>query len=171
MLNAIGAIFIFCAGTMLGFYMSHQYMNRPRHIRQLHQLLQRLETEIAYGATPLAEALSSIGKRSAEPASTLCLKAVEELEKDAVTTAEAWSRAVEAVWHQTAMRNAEKEIILHLGRTLGASDRDDQIKHLRLTMSQLQQEKEVAFEEQRRYAKMWRSLGMLGGALIVILMY
>lgn len=69
------------------------------------------------------------------------------------------------------MKESERDIVLQLGYSLGASDRLDQIKHLRLAMNQLQCEEENAADEQRRYAKMWRSLGMLGGALVVILMF
>lgn len=171
MFNLLGAIIVFAAGTMFGFHMSSQYANRPRHIRQLYQLLQHLETEIAYGVTPLAEALDTISNRIAQPLSALCARAAKELNKDTVTTEQAWKAAVEAEWANTAMRNTEKDIVLHLGSTLGMSDRQDQIKHLQLTMSQLKHEEEIAHEEQRRYAKMWRSLGMLGSALVVIIMY
>jgi stage III sporulation protein AB len=69
------------------------------------------------------------------------------------------------------MKTSEKEAFLQLGLTLGITDRDDQIKHLRLTASQLQTEELTAWEEQKRYEKMWKSLGLLSATLVVILMY
>lgn len=171
MLKVLGAMLIFFAGTMIGFYQSQQYSNRPRHIRALQQALLRLETEISYGMTPLPEALATIGEHTAEPIGALFRMTATELEKAATTTALAWETAVRNVWMRTSMGDAEKEVMLRLGSTLGASDKSEQIKHLRLAASQLQSAMDEAVDEQRRYAKMWRSLGMLGGALLIILMY
>ncbi len=58
-----------------------------------------------------------------------------------------------------------------LGAKLGLTDRDDQVKHLRLAVNQLRGEEELAKDEQQRYERMWKSLGLLMGALVVILMY
>ena len=69
-----------------------------------------------------------------------------------------------------AMKKAEKEAMLRLGATLGGSGREDQLKHIRLTAIQLQAEEASARDDQFRYEKLSRSLGMLGAALVVILM-
>ena len=44
------------------------------------------------------------------------------------------------VWTRTSMKQAEQEVVLQLGAVLGLTDRSDQIKHLRLAISQLQTE-------------------------------
>lgn len=69
------------------------------------------------------------------------------------------------------MKAAEKEIWLQFGQRVGASDREDQIKHIRLAMHQLKQEEDEARDEATRFSKLWKSLGLLAAALIVILMY
>jgi len=171
MLEWLGGGLVFFAGTMFGFTVSNQYTNRPRHIRQLLQALQQLETEISYGMTPLPDAMHSIARKLQDPLASLFRKIAEELSSGSLTTNQSWNAAVDDCWHRTAMRSAEKEIFLQLGSTLGVSDREDQLKHLHLAMGQLKGEEEAAKEDQRRYAKMWRSLGMLGGALVVILMF
>jgi len=171
MLKVVGAILVLCAGALIGLHMSHQYASRPRQIRQLIQALQRLETEISYGATPLAEAFHSIARQAAGPVAVLLGAAAEELQSESADTRGALERSAERCWGRTALRPAEREIWLHLGSILGVSDRDDQIRHLRLAMSQLKSEEDAAQEDQRRYASMWRSLGLLGGALVAILLY
>ncbi|MNW14896.1 stage III sporulation protein SpoAB [compost metagenome] len=69
------------------------------------------------------------------------------------------------------MKRTEREAFGQLGPILGISDRADQAKHLRLAVHVLQAEETAAAEEYRRYGAMWRSLGLLAGVLIVILMY
>jgi stage III sporulation protein AB len=172
MVKLIGASLILIAGTMIGFYQALQLSRRPRQIRQLVQALQRLETEISYGFNPLPSALLTIGRQIPQPLSQLFQLAGEQLSGSSDrTTEESWRYAIDSCWQHTAMKTTEQEAFLQLGLTLGITDRDDQIKHLRLTASQLMTEELTAREEQKRYEKMWRSLGLLSATLVVILMY
>jgi stage III sporulation protein AB len=173
MLKLTGAILILFAGTMIGFYQASRYSSRPRQIRQLILCLQRLETEILYGYTPLPDALRHIGKQAHEPVASIFLTSADLLtdKPSGLTAQQAWQHAVETKWHKTFLKKGEKETMYQLGYNLGISDRDDQVKHLRLAMSQLKGEEQTAREEQQRYEKMWKSLGALAGALVVILMY
>ncbi|QGQ97114.1 stage III sporulation protein AB [Paenibacillus psychroresistens] len=172
MVRLIGACLILFAGTMLGFYQALQLSRRPRQIRQLVQALQRLETEISYGFTPLPSALLTISRQIPQPLSQLFHQVGEQLAGSGeLTTEESWRSAIDNCWQHTAMKSTEKEAFLQLGLTLGITDREDQIKHLRLTASQLQTEELTAGEEQKRYEKMWKSLGLLSATLVVILMY
>lgn len=172
MVKLIGAFIIFISGVLIGFQRAAQYGDRPKHIRQWIQALHRLETEINYGFTPLAEALRRTSEAIADPTSTLLAHAADKLQcNDGKSTAICWREAVEEGWDHTAMKAAEREMILQLGTTLGISDRSDQMKHIQLAIHQLQTEEMLAKEEQQRYEKMWRTLGALGGALVVILMY
>nr|WP_313782935.1 hypothetical protein [Paenibacillus larvae] len=52
MVKMLGAVLVLGAGTLYGFVQAMHYARRPKQIRQLHQALQRLETEIVYGYTP-----------------------------------------------------------------------------------------------------------------------
>ncbi|MDF2921997.1 MAG: spoIIIAB [Paenibacillaceae bacterium] len=172
MIKLIGALCIICAGTLLGFYQALQLSARPRQIRQSLQGLQRLETEILYGFTPLSEAFVSVAGSLTGPVSTLFERAGAKLDNgEAGTVADSWRQAIDTCWANTAMKRTEREALLQLGSILGISDRADQAKHLRLAVSVLQAEEAAAAEDYRRYGSMWRSLGLLSGVLIVILMY
>jgi stage III sporulation protein AB len=172
MLKLIGAAMILFSGAMIGYYQSLQLSSRPRQIRQFILALKRLETEISYGFSPLAEAFVNIGRIVPPPVSLLFRKLAEELQSgEEITVKEVWQRVFSAHWQMTACKKNEKDIMLLLGASLGVSDREDQLRYLRLAIAQLQAEEENAIEEQKRYEKMWRSLGVLAGALIVIVMY
>lgn len=172
MLKLIGAVIVMFAATMIGFAQAAQYARRPRQIRQLIHALQRLETEMAYGFTPLPEALLRIaGQLEPQLAAMFRTAAEPLLTATGKTAGESWREAVHTCGKQTALSGNEREILSQLSYTLGVSDRDDQAKHLRLAVSLLQVEEQSAWDDQRRYEKMWRSLGVLAGAFIVILMY
>lgn len=172
MLKLIGAVLVVLAGTMFGFAKASAYARRPRQIRQLIAAFQRLETEMTYGFTPLGEALLHISGQLEPQLAAMFRRAAEPLNAmTGVTAAESWKEAVDACWRQTALSSNEREILSQLSFTLGTSDREDQAKHLRLAVDMLKAEEENARDEQRRYEKMWRSLGVLAGAFVVILMY
>ncbi|OGX68536.1 MAG: stage III sporulation protein AB [Paenibacillus sp. RIFOXYA1_FULL_44_5] len=172
MLKWIGMLFIIFAGTMAGYYKASQYSKRPRQIREIIQALSRLETEIMYGFTPLPEALVATSRQLSGPVRAMFAAAGQELAQiDSSTTWEVWQQAVEQHWRFTALGPSELEVMKQLGHTLGISDRGDQVNHIKLSISQLQGEEQLAREEQKRYEKMSRSLGFLTALLIVIVMY
>jgi stage III sporulation protein AB len=172
MLKLVGAVMIVLAGTLAGFQRARQYADRPRHIRGLIAALQRLETEIMYGYTPLGEALRRIGVQSKGPLQWFFTTAAEEMGSPNNRSAQdAIEIAMEAHWNQTAMKAPEKEIIRQLSCTLGTSDRSNQTTHIALALQQLKQEETAARDDQGKYEKMSKSLGLLLGALIVILIF
>ena len=172
MMQFAGALLVLFAGTMIGYLQAARYAARPRQIRQLMHALQRLETEIGYGQTPLPEALSRLAGIVPAPVSGLFAAISAKLEGEPATGTlrDSWEQAILEGWGRTAMRQPEREAMTRLGATLGASGKEDQIKHVRLAMHELQAEEASAREEQQRYEKTSRSLGVLGAALVVILM-
>lgn len=172
MLKLIGAMLILLSATLFGFYQAQQYARRPKQIGDLIRALQRLETEIVYGSTPLPAALMQVAHTCPAPLHLLFRHAAEELLRAGGRSVQTiWQQTVAADWKLTSMKAGEQHIFRQLGSTLGLSDGADQVKHLRLAVQQLQGEWEGAQEERKRYESMWRSLGLLMGALIVILMY
>ncbi|MFC5403949.1 stage III sporulation protein SpoIIIAB [Cohnella soli] len=174
MIKFAGALLVLLAGTMIGFLQAARFAARPRQIRELLHALQRLETEVGYGQTPLPEALAGIGKSMTGPLAALFSEIASRLSAESAESGETvkqiWEKSISERWAATAMRKTEMAALLRLGATLGGSGKDDQLKHIRLAAIQLQAEEGAAREDQRRYEKLSRSLGMLGAALVVIVM-
>ncbi|MFF2482045.1 stage III sporulation protein SpoIIIAB [Paenibacillus sp. NPDC058071] len=171
MIKLIGAMLILFAGTMIGFQQAAKFAARPRQLRQISHALQRLETEIGYGNTPLPEALTRTAQVVPAPVAELFRQAAGEISRtNELSFREAWENAMHAGFGATALREGEQAVLLRLGSSLGISDREDQMKHLRLALLQLKAEEDNAKEEQGRYETMWRSLGVLIAVLVVILM-
>jgi stage III sporulation protein AB len=172
MLKTLGALLLLAAGLLFGFHQSLTLSRRPRQIRQLSLALQRLETEIGYGATPLPDALRSSASALSPPLAAMFCAAAERMEEPGSgrTAAESWRQAVQEGFFRTSMKEPEREALLQLGSSLGISDTQDQLKHLRLAVSHLAMEEQGAADEEKRYGKMWKSLGVLGAALVVVIM-
>lgn len=171
MIKLLGAVLILIAGTMIGFQQAAKFADRPRQLRQLAHALQRLETEIGYGHTPLPEALARTADASPPDMAELFRDAADGvLNDEGISFRESWERAVNRNWPSTSMGKPEQAVMIRLGSSLGISDKEDQMKHLRLALLQLKSEEDTAKEDQGRYEKMWKSLGVLIAVLVVILM-
>lgn len=171
MLKLLGAVLIALASTSIGYGYAKKLVRRAQEIRQLRACLSLLETEIHYGTRPLAEACEYIASREKGAISRLFALSSQELRRiDGGSTYQCFQKAVERAWQETALKEDEKNIFLRLAQVLGRSDRVDQLHHLKQACVQLGIEEEKAREEQRRYEKMYKTLGILSGILIIILM-
>ncbi|PTX53916.1 stage III sporulation protein AB [Melghirimyces profundicolus] len=172
MIKLLGACFILLSTSAIGFRIARAYADRPRQIRRMRGALSLLQTEITYGSRRLDRICEQIAKREKDPVRSLYTRTAHYLKTlDGVSTFECWKRAVEETWPSTALKNPEKEVLIDFGKTLGISDREDQLSHLVRARTNLEVEESQAREEQMRYEKMCKSLGVLAGALIVILIY
>ncbi len=172
MIKFIGALLLLISGTLIGFMQAAKIAERPRQLRQLIHMLQRLLTEISYGQTLLPDALLRAAGTSKGPVQHLIKKAGEQLGESGGehTFEQVWSDAINEYWAHTAMKTTEKTVLLRLGSSLGISDIADQAKHIQLATDQLKLEEESSREDQRRYEAMWKSLGVLAAVLLIILM-
>ncbi|MFV9510801.1 stage III sporulation protein SpoIIIAB [Tepidibacillus sp. LV47] len=172
MLKLIGSTLIIAASTYGGMIIAKSYHERPKQLRYLRQGLQMLETEIAYSSRPLHLAMDLIGERIPGIIGQLFQEMGKNLrDQDAISTFECWQKAIDAIFSKTSLKIQDKQILLQYGHTLGMTDKNDQIKHIQLTIQQLETEEELARDEQKIYEKLSKNLGVLLGLLIVILMY
>ncbi|WEG14308.1 stage III sporulation protein SpoIIIAB [Pullulanibacillus sp. KACC 23026] len=171
-MKIIGIILIVSTTTLIGFALAKRYRERPRQLRQLVTALQSLESEIMFGLTPVFEAASHLVEQLPSPSNRFFADLLVLLDKrDGRALTDIWSETTESFWTQTALKQAEKEIWKQFGQTLGQSDRENQKKHIRLAISHLEREEEEARIAQQQYEKMTKSLGILGGLLIVLLLF
>ena len=152
--------------------MARRYVRRTEELRQLRGALSFLETEITYGATPLHQACRHIGERETGPVGRFFNLVSEHLCKaDGTSAFDCWKQELFEMKNELAIRERDRLILHRLGQKLGLSDKSDQVHHLRLAQANLETEEIHANKEQEKYEKMYRTLGVLAGALLVILMY
>ncbi|RAL26573.1 stage III sporulation protein SpoIIIAB [Thermoflavimicrobium daqui] len=172
MIKLMGACLVFLAATWAGFFLARSYRERPRHIRQLRSALSLLETEIGYGTRPLIQACEQISLRVDGVIATIFRQCAENLKQmDGASTYECFRQAIEEQWPKTAMKKPEKQVFLQFSQTLGVSDRQDQLQHVAMAQANLDVEERKARDEQVQYEKMYRTVGILCGVFIIILLY
>jgi len=159
---------IVCSGA-IGLIIAKQYSLRPIQLRNFQFSLQMLATDISYAAIPLPEALLSLSKKTDKRIADVFKLAGEMLNSRVGYTAdEAWEYALSQIIPKTALKSADQEILINLGKSLGLSDREDQIKHIQLAITQLEQQISIAQSEKDKNEKVWKYLGFCTGLMLVI---
>lgn len=166
-----GALLIIITSTWAGFNLSKRYRERTIQLRQLKVALQALEAEIVYGFTPLSEACKKISCMISYPLSEFFKRFSEKLSNGNRSVSEAWNESLQETVPHLCLNGNDVEILTQFGATLGMHDREHQQKQIRIALHHLEREETDAKDAQIPYEKMMRNLGLLGGLLIVILLF
>lgn len=171
LLKLIGSALVLTASSFLGYLFSRECARRPQELRALQGLLQMLENEISFLSNILTEAFDRIYRSSNCGSAQFFRDTVINLNTNrGLNAAQAWEKAVDNNIQKTSMDREDREILISFGKMLGNSDVEGQIKNIRLTINQLKLQEQKAEESRRKNEAMYRSLGILGGMAIIIIL-
>lgn len=166
-----GSVIVILSCTFLGFVLSTDCRRRPRQLRELQSMLQMFENQINYLSDVIAEAFERISRIGCSDTCIFFSRTVEILkEKKTVSASQAWEEAVRQNIKKTSLNREDEEVLIAFGKILGSSDLEGQIKNIRLTLGQLKLQEGKAEESRNRNENMYRSLGILGGIAVVIVL-
>ncbi len=171
-LKIICSIVIIACSSLVGIIFSNTYIERTGLLGHLISTLQIIETEILYGATPIPVLLEKMGSRSKKEIGCIFLSASNLLkENKGQPFEEIWSIAVNKEIKNTSFSKNDIEILLSLGKNLGLSNSEDQIKHIRLIQEEVKRQHENSIIEEKKNVKLFKNLGFLLGLSIVIVLF
>ena len=169
-LTLAGAACVLAGTTGWGLLVARQLRRRPAELAALQAALELLRTEITYARTPLPEALQRAARGASGPAARLLGGAAARLRHGGGEGGTAaWEAALADAEPHSAWAPADLRALQDLGRALGASDADDQARHIALCVGRLQSGATQAEALAERHARMWTYLGCLGGVALVLL--
>lgn len=170
MLKLILSAVIVIASAMIGNIYSMKYAIRVAQLRRLQTALQMLETEVIYRYSPLPEAFKSVALSMKGEIQCMMEDTASMLsDRKGYTIDHVWETALRRYAKSMALTGDDIGILLNLGKTLGSSDADNQIKYFELILNQLRQQEKSAEAEKAKNQKLYNNLGILGGLGIAIL--
>jgi len=171
-LKLIGGIMVVLSSSMIGFIIAGNFKNRPNILRNLQVALSMLESEINYGHLPLPQALKSISKKCDKNVAELFAQVAQNLSsRNGLTANESWEKSLKEFFSNSYIVQNDYEILMAFGKYLGSTDKQDQIKNIRLALNNLRQQEISSIQEKEKNEKMWRYLGVLSGIMIFLLLY
>lgn len=171
LLKIAGSIIVILSCSFLGFILSADCKKRPRQLRELQSFLQMFENQISYLSDVITDAFERISKIGGSETCVFFSETVAALkERKARSASEAWENAVRNNIKRTSLNREDEEILVSFGKILGSTDLDGQIKNIRLALSQLKLQENKAEESRVKNESMYRSLGILGGIAVVVVL-
>jgi stage III sporulation protein AB len=156
-MRLILAVFCLLAGTVIGLYRSAELKRRELLLAEIVQLLEKMAVQIRYRALPLGELFESLDGGE-------FLKTVEA-NAARLNRRDAWNSAAASFPELTE----ERDILVSIGNSLGNSDTAGQTAMLELNKELLTSRLAEAADAVTRKGAMYRSVGILTGLGIAII--
>lgn len=166
LIKLLGGILIFSGCTIWGFLKSENLKKREQSLINIKTALTLLEGEIIFSTHHLKYAFQRISKLT--ECGDIFLNAAQKIGE--MSAGEAWNTAILYNQKQLALTSEDCDILNILSSGLGTSDREQQIKNIRHVSSLLENAIKDASEDYKKSAKLYQSMGILGGLFITILL-
>ena len=158
--------FIFLSSSMIGILLSKKYSNRVKELQEFKNALNIFKTKIRFTCEPIPEIFTEISSSMSSNIGSIFKIAGNNMKL--ITAGEAWNSALD-----TEILNIDDEdrsILKNLSKLLGKTDVEGQISQIELTTTFLNEQISKAEREKSKSEKMYRTLGVILGITIVIVL-
>ena len=171
MLKVSGALLVFFAGWGMGNWRSRQYQQRIKDLQILQLIISCLIGEISYARNTLPEAFFRISEKVTFPFREYLQSIAERLKAQ---TGEAFAgilkEQTQTVREKTGLWEEDWDLFLQTLGHLGYLDARMQIRLLENGRAELAAREEKLQHQLPEQKKVWQSLGILGGAFLVVIL-
>lgn len=172
MVKMIGSLIIILSGIIGGRFLGFKYLQRIRELQEFSTALHMLETEIGYGLTILPMAAKRLAEISPQPHRFFFQQFQQHLEAyEGLTADQAWQSVIDETQRRFCLQTEDWAVLRQYGRALGASNDQDQVRHLKVAQKRLEQLENKAREEGEKMSRLWNYVGTLTSIAVVILLY
>lgn len=159
-------IFIVGASTVLGILFSKKYSNRVKELKEMKSGLNMLSTKMKFTYEPIPNLFLEIGSKIGGNVGQIFIRASNRMKEQ--PAGEAWSNAFEDVPNN--LTDEDKTVLKNLSRLLGQTDLEGQMSEIEVVTQFLATQIESAQQERIKNEKMYRTLGIVSGLTIAIIL-
>lgn len=169
MLKIISIGIIFCACTYIGFYYGENFKGRYRDLNDILNSLLLLNNEVIYGNTPVPQALHYVAQKTSYHLRNLLLNVSEKLiNGESSTVYHAFKGEYKKMKEDFFIIDEDKKILSDFTRSLGETGVFGQDKIFNLTIENIKLNCKKSEAIANKNTKMYRSLGICVGAMLVV---
>ena len=159
--------FIFLSSSLIGILISKKYENRVNELKEFKNALNIFKTKIRYTYEPIPDIFMEISENINSNISNVFYEAACKM--DVLTAGEAWGLALKM--EDLNINEEDKNVLFNLSKLLGKTDLQGQISSIEMTEDFLEEQIRKAQNLRTKNEKLYRTLGMiLGLAIVIILM-
>lgn len=165
-IKLIGMIIITASTTLTGIYASNQLSEHKKRIQVMILMIDRIASLIEFRALKTGDILKTIASdKSFE--SLEFLKTADEYYNKGYSFYESWNQAVMS---DEKAGDEEKQQLITLGNSLGTSNIKGQLSMLKIYRQNMENIFNTFSQESMNKGKLYRSLGILAGVFISVML-
>ncbi|WP_317367168.1 stage III sporulation protein AB [uncultured Tyzzerella sp.] len=169
-LKIILSIVILIGFSIIGIYYSYKPIYRKNDLLEMKRALLSLASEITFFSN-IDEAILNIEKNLQKPVKNIFKRFRKNLEeKRGEELATLWSDALKNGCYETYFTREDIENINILGKIIGSLDISFNVEGLNIIIDYINSTVEILENEKNKTFKMYQSLGVLSGLMIIILL-
>lgn len=167
----LGILLIIGSTTVIGVYCSYKSDYRMQELEELSKVMNILQSEIEYGISTLPEAIGVISERIEGPIKLILSECRSQLiEKRGQGINELWCSAIDKKNVNTYMNSNDINHLKDMGKILGYGDKDLITRGIESVIGYINNEIDSINELNKKNKKMYQSIGVLSGVLLVIVL-
>ena len=159
-------LLVFISTTLIGILIAKRYKQRESELKEIKTFLNILKTKIKFTYEPLGEILKDISGNFSSNVSNLLKNASRNMKSNSAKVA--WEKAVED--SDLNILKEDKDLLANLGKLLGKTNLEGQVNQIEQTYELMEYQIKKAEIARIKNEKLYKRLGMLVGAGIVVLL-
>ena len=159
-------VLILITSVLIGILFSKKYTCRVNELRNVKNGLNMFATKVKFTYQTVPAAFLEVSEKIGGNIGNIFQTASEKMQEKSAE--EAWYESLDN--SQTNMNKLDIQIIKGLGKMLGATDVEGQLNEIKLVNEFLDKQLEDAEYEKSKNEKMYRTLGIITGLTITILL-
>ena len=168
MIKYIFLISILFLAIYIGNLMSKKYINRVKELIQIKLALNIIKSKIKFTQIPLKDIFEQIHINTEEAnIKDFWRNTIKGLNNN-LSIDEAWQNAIKIT--QTNLNKEDLNILLDMGKMLGKTDVDGQVSNLEIASTFIDTQIEKAEIEKQKNSKLYKTLGVVSGLSIIIIL-
>lgn len=169
-LKIIAYIAIITLSWVTGVAIAKTYIDRVKELNEIERFLNYLYNDISYISKPLPEAIDDIKNKIRYPIRNFLSDFEYNLSLKTMKIDECWEKSLDNNQQKLNLKKDDKEIVLYIGRQLGATDKSTQLKNLEFVISKIKNQVKLAEVEREKNSKLYSTIGLMAGILITIIL-
>ncbi len=165
-LKYIDLILIVVVSSYIGISKSKKFSKRVLELKNLKNSLNIFKTKIEFTYEPIREIFLEISKIVYDDKENIFKIFCDNKNVENITVS--WNESVQSL--NSNLSFEDKEIISMLGKMLGKTDKSGQISEIELVSNFLDKQINDAEEMKTKNEKLYKTLGVLGGLTIAIIL-
>lgn len=171
-LKITGALIVVISSYIAGIYCSKRSWFRNQDLEQLKKAITIFRGEVLYSCAPIDEIFAEISERTNGVVSLLFNQVSQLSEKrTGEMMSEIWDCGVASILPNSYFSGEDLEYIHSFGRTLGYSDKNQQDNNALILLEYIENAQKDIREKKSTEEKLYKSLGLMCGLAISIVLF